>query len=97
MLKLFARWGTRGRCYWAADPLAEYETPPYIETEIVPYSPAELTTLPAACGGEGTFMGRRLRAMLLVALDTGMRRGELRPCPRPRPAARRGASGGGSP
>lgn len=78
VLKLFARWGTRGRRYWAADPLAEYETPPYVETEIVPYSPAELTALLAACGGAGTFMGRRLRAMLLVGLDTGMRRGELR-------------------
>jgi integrase len=78
VLKLFARWGARGRRYWPASPLGDYGTPGFTETDIVPYTREELAALLAACGPETTFMGRRLRAMLLVALDTGLRRGELR-------------------
>ena len=78
VLKLFARWGARGRRYWAANPLADYEAPRFTEPDIVPYSRGELAALLGASGSPAAFMGRRLRAMLLVALDTGLRRGELR-------------------
>ena len=78
VLKAFARWGARGRRYWRASPLVDYESPAYVETEIVPFGGAELAALLAACGSASSFAGRRLRAMLLVALDTGLRRGELR-------------------
>jgi integrase len=78
VLKLFARWGARGRRYWTANPLADYEAPRFTEPDIVPYSHEELAALLDASGSPGAFMGRRLRAMLLVALDTGLRRGELR-------------------
>ena len=94
VLKLFARWGARGRRYWPASPLADYQPPGFVETDIVPFTRDELAALLAACGPDTTFMGRRLRSMLLVALDTGMRRGELRGLTvpiwtrhRPRPAA----------
>jgi integrase len=75
VLKLFARWGAGGRRFWPASPLGDYETPGFTETDIVPYTRDELATLLAACGPDTTFMGRRLRAMLLVALDTGLLRG----------------------
>lgn len=78
VLKIFARWGARGRRYWPASPLADYETPAFTETDIVPYTREELAALLASCGPATTLVGRRLRAMLLVALDTGVRRGELR-------------------
>jgi integrase len=78
VLKLFARWGARGRRYWAASPLADYAPPGFVEADIVPFTRGELAALLAAAGPQTTLMGRRLRAMLLVALDTGMRRGELR-------------------
>src|SRR5262245_60384300 len=78
VLKTFARWGARGRRYWATSPLADYESPAFTEAEIVPYTREETVALLAACGPDTTFAGRRLRAMLLVALDTGVRRGELR-------------------
>jgi site-specific recombinase XerD len=78
VLKLFARWGARGRGYWTANPLADYEAPRFTEPDIVPYSREELAALLDASGSPAAFMGRRLRAMLLVALDTGLRRGELR-------------------
>lgn len=78
VLKIFARWGTRGRRYWPASPLADYETPAFTEMDIVPYTHEELEALLAACGSATTYVGRRLLAMLLVTLDTGVRRGELR-------------------
>jgi site-specific recombinase XerD len=78
VLKLFARWGARGRRYWDVSPLQEYQLPGYVERDIVPYTREELGALLAAAGPGHTFVGRRLRAMLLVALDTGLRRGELR-------------------
>jgi integrase/recombinase XerC len=77
VLKLFARWGARGRRFWPESPLGDYEAPGFTETDIVPFTRDELAALLAACGPDTTFMGRRLRAMLLVALDTGLRRGEL--------------------
>lgn len=78
VLKLFARWGARGRRYWPASPLADYESPRFVGADIVLFTREELVALLASAGSPTTFMGRRLRAMLLVALDTGMRRGELR-------------------
>jgi site-specific recombinase XerD len=78
VLKIFARWGARAKRYWPANPLAEYETPAFTASEIVPYSHEELRALLAACGSNCTFKGRRLRAMFLLALDTGLRRAEIR-------------------
>ena len=78
VLKAFARWGARGRRYWRANPLAEYPTPVFTEGEIVALTRVELAALLAAAGPATSFAGLRLRAMLLLALDTGLRRGELR-------------------
>lgn len=78
VLKTFAEWGARGSRFWSGSPLEDFDVPTFVETEIEPYSQTELAALVAACGSQKSFAGRRLLALLLTALDTGMRRGELR-------------------
>jgi integrase/recombinase XerD len=78
VLKTFSEWGARGDRFWASSPLAEFEVPSFVEVDIQPFTHAELHALISACGSQRSFAGRRLLAMLLTALDTGMRRGEIR-------------------
>ena len=77
IVKIAASWGARGKRYWPVSPLAEYRAPAYIEKEPEYFEEDEVRKLFAACGTPITWTGRRLRAMFLVSLDTGMRRGEL--------------------
>lgn len=77
ILKTLAKWGARGGRYWPFSPIRDFEVPEFTESEIVPYSRTELASLLTACGSENSFAGRRLRALLLLTLDTGMRQGEV--------------------
>ena len=81
VLKIFARWGARGRRYWPVSPLADYEAPAFIEREIVPSRARELAALLAACGADTTFVGAA------AAGDAPRRPGH-------RPAPGRAAQGG---